>query len=202
MTDWDLILAYRQESKNLANQALGELYARHHAHLYRMALLAFGDASLAEDAVSEIWIRVIMHISQFRHDAQFSTWLHRIASTTLIDMARVRKRSPTPAAVEGFLFGDTAADPDRHCQTHFRKALIRHALSEIPPKERDIIVMRDIELRSLQEISRILHISVGAAKSRLHRARASFRRELETARTVPGHEAIGPARLTSQGVLH
>ncbi len=200
MSDWELVQVYRQGGHGGAD-AMGQLFLRHRPQLYRLALRIVGDTSAAEDAVSEIWMRVMSRIGQYRHEAKFSTWLYRIAMNWLIDWTRKSVgRQATP-----MLLPDPPAyaneDPDSQCEKAFTAELIQHTLEQLSPMQRTIIVMRDIDNVPLQEMAARLGLPLTALKSRLRRARAAFKRIAGQDHAIPGREAIGLIHLTARGAL-
>lgn len=196
MTDWELIQQYREGTTN----ALGELFDRHQGQLYRLAQRMLGNADEAEDAVSEIWMRVMKHIPQYRHDAQFSTWLYRLAINYLIDTSRKRVRDSL-LYINSEMRIPSSEDPDLHCEKRFQSALVHHALGQLSPAQRMLIIMRDLENMPLKEMASALDIPLSAVKSRLRRARQAFKRIASQDQRIPGQEAVGTARLTYQGFL-
>ncbi len=195
MSDWELVQVYRQGGHGGAD-AMGQLFLRHRPQLYRLALRIVGDASGAEDAVSEIWMRVMSCIGQYRHEAKFSTWLYRIAATWLIDWTR---KSAAPLLPEPPGYADE--DPDQQCEKAFTAELIQHTLEQLPPMQRTIIVMRDTDNIPLQEMAARLGLPLTALKSRLRRARTAFKRIAGQDHAIPGREAVGLIHLTARGAL-
>ncbi len=178
------------------------LFIRSRPLLRRMAFNMLNDANLADDAVSEVWIRVLAHLPGFREEAKFTTWLYRIAMNTIIDMERARKRSLSHLAPEPVWEPkDPKEDPDTNCEQSLKDALVRYALSQLSSTQRSLIIMRDIEDLSIRHIAEILQLPEGAVKSRLHRARKSLKRILQHKTQVPGQESIGTVFITEGGKL-
>lgn len=199
MSDWELVQMYRQGGHGGAD-AMGQLFLRPRPQLYRLALRIVGDAFAAEDAVSEIWMRVMSRIGQYQHEAKFSTWLYRIAMNWLIDWTRKsagRQATPLLPAPPGY----ANEDPDTQCEKTFTAELIQHTLEQLPAMQRTLIVMRDIDNIPLQEMAARLGLPLTALKSRLRRARAAFKRIAGHDHASPGREAVGLIHLTARGAL-
>lgn len=182
------------------NRFIEEFFIESRPILWRMAFHMLDDRTLADDAVSEIWLRVLTHLPGFRKESKFTTWLYRIAMNTIIDMARAQKRT-TPCPESSWKSKDPQDDPDNGCEQSLKDALVRHSLSQLPFSQRSLIIMRDIEDLSIRHIAEILEIPGGAVKSRLHRARNSLKRILQHKTRVPGKEGIGRFFISESGKL-
>jgi len=130
-----------------------------------------------EDAVQEIFLKAYLALPRFRGEARFSTWLYRIAVNHCRDLAR---RSPPPeaeldearlAAPEAGPEGESGPGPEES-----RAGELERLLGALGEPKRRILVMREIEGMSYEEIGRILRIPPGTVRSRLNRARAALLR--------------------------
>ncbi|HBQ95209.1 MAG: RNA polymerase sigma factor [Firmicutes bacterium] len=185
-----------------SNRFIEDLFVRSRPRLWRMAFNMLNDKTLAEDAVSEIWIRVLSHLPEFREEAKLTTWIYRIAMNTIIDMARSRNR------VTSYQWSEVASepadlreDPDSNCERSLKDAFVHYGLSQLPPPQRSLIIMRDIEDLPIKHIAAILDLPQSAVKSRLHRARRSLKHILQHRTRVPGKEAIGVVSISEGGRL-
>lgn len=157
--------------------AIRSLYDRHAARVYSVVRRFAGDDALAEDWAQEAWIRAIRALPDFRGDARFSTWLHRIAVNSALQGRRRRKRHrgrerPLPES-------PTFPAEDRP-RTLLRLRLER-ALDRVPDGMRRVLVLHDIEGYTHREIGELLGIATGTSKSQLFKARARMRELLQTA---------------------
>lgn len=157
-----------------------ELVRRYTPKIYGMLVRMTGNASLAEDAAQETLVRAWRGLERFRGDAQFSTWLYRIAvneGNRL--MARESKRETLPledaTAEVPAIASDTAAIAEN---AELREQL-RACLAELPDNYRLPVMLRDVEGFSNEEVAEILEINVRNMKSRLHRGRMALRKMLE-----------------------
>jgi RNA polymerase sigma-70 factor, ECF subfamily len=175
LTDLDLVIRARNGDRN----ALEALVERHSPRVNRLAAQLFEDLEEARDAAQESLVKLCTRLRQFRGDAQFATWLHRLVVNTCRDrMAwqRVRRTEPLPA-------DDTAGVDDGDL---IRIALlgdlrrdVAEALSKLSRNQRIAVVLRDSFGLSYEEIARVARMPVGTAKCYVHRARARLRARLE-----------------------
>jgi RNA polymerase sigma-70 factor (ECF subfamily) len=158
--------------------------------LYRLALKMLGNASDAEDALQNTFLKAFQHVDSFEGRSKLSTWLYRIASNEALML--LRKRRPeinfvdTTAEEEDERDYDPVQFTDWCClpEEEFlsgegRKALDR-AVEHLPETLRIVFVLRDIEDLSIQETSQVLGLSETAVKTRLLRPRLRLREELSS----------------------
>ena len=175
LTDLDLVI----RARNGDRRALEALVERHAPRVNGLAAQLLEDFEDARDAAQESLVKLCTRLRQFRGDAQFATWLHRLVVNTCRDrMAwqRVRRTEPLPldetaAADDGdlariALLGDLRRD-------------VADALAKLSRDQRIVVVLRDSFGLSYEEIARIARMPVGTAKCYVHRARARLRARLE-----------------------
>jgi RNA polymerase sigma-70 factor, ECF subfamily len=167
----DSELIHRFQEGN--DQAFGTLMARHERRVYNLAYRMLGNAEDARDATQDAFLSCFRHLSSFRGDSAFSTWLHRIAVNACYDALR-RHRDTTSLddrPVEPGSFPD-------HADQAGTAIDIQRALSSVPPDFRVVVVMHEIQDMPLEDIASILAVPVGTVKSRLHRGRVALGRAL------------------------
>jgi len=149
---------------------------------YARQALAFayhvlGNREDAEDVAQEALIRALFGRAPFRHEAAFSTWLYRVVHNLCIDRMRAEKRAPCASldAQDYRINGDAHRDFDRVLEI----AALRQALDSLPPAMRSIIILRDVEGLSYDELKSVFRIPLGTVKSRLNHARRLLRQALE-----------------------
>ena len=162
-----------------ASQALYERYA---PRVYAVVRRIAGDGDVAEDAAQEAWIRAFRALPQFRGDARFSTWLHRIAVNSALQVLRGRGQMledhPLPPE-ELPAEGETGpGDP-------LAKRRLEAALDRLPPGMRTVLVLHDVEGFTHVEIGERLGINPGTSKSQLFKARARMREILKGSELDP-----------------
>lgn len=164
------------------------LFHAHRDRIFQLALRVTGSAARAEDVCQEVFLRALEKLSGFREESQAYTWLHRITINLCIDHMRRDKRfSPPPAAPsEDGPAADpmeSLPDPSRPHADLLEEAellrLIRDAIARMRPKYRDVIILRELQALSHEEIARILGISLKAVGVRLIRARNQLKSKIE-----------------------
>jgi RNA polymerase sigma-70 factor (ECF subfamily) len=168
-------------------EAFAELVRRNGPLTYRTAVGILRDREDAADEAQNAWRKAWQGIGQFQQEAKFSTWLTRIVVNQCLMRLRETRRAGFVYLDAGWL-GDTAGplelpedrpDPERETSRKEIADLLDSEIRRIPPLLRNVLLMRHVEERPLNEIAASLGISVPAAKSRLLRARAELRSRLE-----------------------
>ncbi|HET9673353.1 MAG TPA: RNA polymerase sigma factor [Gaiellaceae bacterium] len=163
----DPILVKR--AKDGDNQALEALCARHQATVEKLARRILRDREEARDATQESLAKVCARIGQFRGEAQFATWLHRLVVNTCRDaIARRRTWEPLPDGVQAAPAAEVS-DRDE----------LRACLLELPEAQARVVVLKDALGYSFEEIAAASGMPVGTAKCYAHRARNTLRARLE-----------------------
>ncbi len=168
----------------LVSERSGDIYAL----LYRLT----EDAEEARDLTQETFLQAFRHVARFRGDADLRTWLYRIA----INQARNRRRWWRRRRRESMLSLDSnegaderplgerladqrASDPEQLALAGERERALLAALRTLGRTYREVVVLRDIEGLSYEEVAAAAGISIGTVKSRLSRGRAELRKKLE-----------------------
>lgn len=161
----DPILVTR--AKHGDRRALEVLLERHSPKVQRLALHVLRDPEDARDAAQEALAKVCVRLKQFRGDAQFSTWLHRLVLNTCRDAyARRRTHEPLP--------DDLQAPPD---VSELRRELCE-SLSAVPEQQARVVLLKHAIGLSFEEIAAADGVPVGTAKCQAHRGRARLRERL------------------------
>ena len=179
----DLALVSRAKSGDA--EAFRALVVRSQRRVYAVALGIVKDRDLAWDVSQEAFVRVHAHLADFKGESSFSTWVLRIVSHLAIDALRKERtsskddidemREPDLAAAgEGILATGLGNDPQ---QNLLRRELATHmtqALAQLPEKHRAILVLREVEGLSYEELAERLEIPKGTVMSRLFHARTKM----------------------------
>jgi len=154
-------------------------------YCYRM----LGNQSDAEDAAQETFVKVFRFIGSFTGQSSFSTWLYKIASNICLDFLRKAKRQPKETITihqyndEGEEFvlplADTAPTPYEQAQLNEAQQALLSALNQLSEQQRKVIILRDVEGLSYEEIGQIIHAAPGTVKSRINRARRALQKILQ-----------------------
>lgn len=150
------------------------LYDAHVDRVYRLAYRLAGDDELARDFTQETFIRAFDRLHTFRGDSRFSTWLHVITTSVVLNGLRKTKRFRTQTtleAAEGMSIGARSAEPDLKMRLHA-------AIDALPDRYRTVVVMHDVEGYTHEEIAQTLGVEVGTSKAQLSRARVKLRETL------------------------
>jgi RNA polymerase sigma-70 factor (ECF subfamily) len=155
------------------------LVRQHQDRVYDFCVRMLNDREEASDLVQEIFVSVHQHLDKFRMDAKLSTWIFRISRNHCINRLKYLKRRGRGRSEELDGVGegrlqDAAGGPqkpDEALDVARERALVRAAISRLDEEQRALVVLRDIEGLSYDEIVEITELPVGTVKSRLHRAR-------------------------------
>lgn len=166
------------------------LFTSYRARLFRLAYRITGNHEDAEDAVQETLYRVVTKLNQFRGQAQFTTWLARIAINQSLSCLRQRKRHPA-SSLDEYLSGegerppvelrDTRPTPESTLFAGESKALLGRSIARLPRMYREIITLYYLHELSIVEVRRTLNLTESTVKSRLVRARRMLREQLGAA---------------------
>jgi RNA polymerase sigma-70 factor (ECF subfamily) len=136
------------------------------------------DPEDARDAAQEALAKVCVRLPQFRGDAQFSTWVHRLVVNTCRDAAERRKTRLTEPLIDDIDAGATG-DPEREAGMSELRRELCDSLAGISAREAQVIVLKDAMGYSFEEIAEAAGMPVGTAKCHAHRGRARLREKLE-----------------------
>jgi RNA polymerase sigma-70 factor (ECF subfamily) len=171
--------------------AFSRLVERHRQRVFNLCLRLLGDADDAADASQDAFLSVLTKLEQFRGDAAFTTWLHRIAVNACYDVTRRRRRQPMlRLAGDPDLAPDETgpASPDPADELAGTRDVVS-ALREIPDEFRVAVVLADLQDLAYEEIARILDAPIGTVKSRVHRGRVALARAMGLEGREPGTTA-------------
>ncbi|MGH3005308.1 MAG: RNA polymerase sigma factor [Gaiellaceae bacterium] len=175
LSDVDLVT----KARNGDGRALDTLVERYAPRVQRIASQLIGDLEEARDAAQESLVKLCTRLRQFRGEAQFATWLHRLVVNTCRDrIARQRVRQTEPLVLEDEPAGEES-DPSRVVALTDVRREVADALARLSANQRAAVVLRDVFGFTYEEISRIARMPVGTAKCYVHRARARLRVALE-----------------------
>ena len=169
--------------------AFDKLVTKHKNRIFNVCYWYLGDYQEADDIAQETFIKVYRSVGKFRLESAFSTWIFRIAVNSCknrLASAAFKQKKRTisfdnpggqPSGVTD-VFPDGAASPSEQLEQKERMHQIREGINALPPEQREVITLRDIEGLSYGEISEVTGISLGTVKSRLARARTALKNRL------------------------
>ncbi|MET0391195.1 MAG: sigma-70 family RNA polymerase sigma factor [Polyangiales bacterium] len=181
MHDEEVLL---QRLRQRDEAAFNQLVRVYQASVFRQLLRVLGDAAEAEDLAQEVFVTIFKAIETFRGDSRLSTWIHRIAQNharnRLKFHGRHKRRGDTPLedtteeTAAAPHTGHRFARPDQQVEAEQAELDIRAAIGELDEEQRTLIVLRDIENLTYEDIQKRTGLPSGTLKSRLHRARIAL----------------------------
>lgn len=173
-------------------RAFREMVEQHQNQVYNLLYRMVGNKEEAEDLAQEVFVTVFKSIDQFRGDSKLSTWLYRIAANHCKNrikyLARRHDRDKSElstvteaeaSAQVGALGGEHREGPEQALVGAERERVVQAAIAALEEEHRLVVVLRDIEELSYEEICQITGLPEGTVKSRLHRARLALKEKLE-----------------------
>ncbi len=176
MPDGELVRRVSSDDR-LAFQILVERYGR---RVYNFIHRMVSDSALAEDILQETFVRVYRKRSMGNRVRNFPSWVYAIAANLARDELRKRRRkvlSEDPLKID--CLSDDSNRPDVRAERRELRRRIDVAIQGLPPQQREVLVLRDIEGLSYEEITSVLRVRMGTVKSRLNRARLKLQEELQ-----------------------
>ena len=175
----EMILSIVREVLDGNANAFEDIVREYEKNVYNIALRMSGDREDALDISQESFLKAYHSLHSFRGDSKFSVWLYRIVSNTSLDFLRERKRRAEIPLVREDDSGETGEteirDESHSPEALFERKLTREALRRgllsLPEDQRKILLLREIQGFSYEEIGQILSIESGTVKSRIFRAR-------------------------------
>jgi RNA polymerase sigma-70 factor (ECF subfamily) len=166
--------------------AFESLVLRYQARLFSAVSRVISNVEDCQDVVQEAFLHAYQHLASFKGDAQFFTWLYRIAMNAAISLRRKRKPALRIVGPDGESVIDPADQSDASQPSHAldqteRERVVKKALSRCSAEHRAVLVMKDMEGMKYEEMAEVLGVPVGTIRSRLHRARLELREILERA---------------------
>ncbi len=165
--------------------AFQELVERHQDRVFRVVRHYARQTAEVEDLAQETFLKAFRRLDSFGGQASFATWLHRIAVNTCLDALKRKSRNPVSTAedpeglaTEARMPSRAVIAPDAGLEREEIAQVTHRALGQLPEIFRTVLVLREFEDLSYQEMAEVLGISIGTVESRLFRARARFRAAL------------------------
>jgi RNA polymerase sigma-70 factor, ECF subfamily len=188
-----------EEERRLVGRAQGgdvrafeALVRRYERWVFTLAARMVGDRAEAEDIAQEVFLKAYRGLHGFRGGSRFSTWLYAIASHHCLNYlagrdARMRRAArtgnptsaqgdPAPSALDRV--PDGSPGPDLVLERRDLRRLIQQGLAQLPEEHRMVVVLRDVQGLSYEEIADALGVELGTVRSRLHRARTALKTRL------------------------
>jgi len=167
-------------------KALSDLVRNYEKTVYNFAFKICRNQDKAENTMQETFLSMIKSLHQFDGNSKLSTWLYRIVANHCLMEYRKRKHKfveldNDDAVVEDKYIADWDTLPFKSLENAELKKILDEAIKKLSPDYRIVFMLRDVEGLSTEETGKITELSVPAVKSRLHRARAFLRKEIDGA---------------------
>ena len=173
-------------------RAFNELVELYEARVFRLVLRMLGRRDEAEDMAQEVFVQIFKAVGTFRGDSKLSTWIYRVSVNLCKNRMKylARRHSDGEDELEsvveraaldeakGVTFGDVA-QPDRMVEGYQIERVVQVCIAELDPDFREVLILRDLEDLSYEELSEITGLPDGTVKSRLHRARSMLKASVE-----------------------
>ena len=172
-------------------RAFRELLETHRDRVFNITYRMLGNRAEAEDVAQEVFITVFKTIDTFREESKFSTWLYRVAVNHCKNRIKYLSRrhdrdrdeldetTNRSVAASGAIGAPPPSAPDRALEGAQLEKLMQEAIASLDDDQRVVVVLRDVEDLSIEEICEITGLPDGTVKSRLHRARLVLRKKLQ-----------------------
>jgi RNA polymerase sigma-70 factor, ECF subfamily len=169
--------------------AFTELVRRHEGRVYTLCFRILGNPDDARDASQDAFLTAFRKLGQFRGDAAFTTWLHRVGVNCCYDLVRKRRRQPMLHVVGDD--DDPKADPPigDHADEVAGTLDASRALASLPDEFRVVLVLADVQDLPYDQIAKVIDAPVGTVKSRVHRGRIALARAMGLDRDPAGEPA-------------
>ena len=193
-----------QKAKAGDRDAFAALVSAYEGKIYNLALRYLGNREDAMDASQEVFLRVFRFLPGFQEESGFSTWIYRIGVNVCKDMlAKRAKRGELslelPDEEEDYRtaeVADSRYDPEAIVEQADLRESLAEAIGQLPQQQREMIVLRDIQGLSYEEIGQVLSLEAGTVKSRLSRARENLRKKLLQSGNI---FCVSPSKLSKGG---
>lgn len=163
--------------------AFGTLMIRHERRIYRLALRLLGHQEDAQDATQEVFLRLYKHLSRLDEKRELVPWLYRVTVNVCHDLVRRRRRNMTVSLDD--VDADALADSMKTewgAEFAEQRRILAEGLKTLSENERAVIVLRDIEGLSTEDVARLLGSSASTVRSHLSRARVKLKRFVDRVR--------------------
>lgn len=164
-------------------RAMEQIVKRYEKQVYNTAFGIVGNREDAQDITQDVFLTIWNKIGQFKFRSKFSTWIYQIAKNQSLNLKNLKKRRQTDATEINDSQAWVPVDektPETTLLVYEQQKLLLRALDNLKEKHRTILVLREMEALSYDDISEVLGCSMGRVKSRLHEARLALRKAFLT----------------------
>jgi RNA polymerase sigma-70 factor, ECF subfamily len=167
--------------------AFATLVDRYRGRIINLVCRFISDRERAQEIAQEVFLRVFVHRERYRPSGRVSTWIYTIAANLAKNEIRRRVRARGVVSLDGLLevtgdssrfLADSGPRPDQQVRQREIREWVEGAMQAIPEKYREVIILRDMQQLSYEEIEQVLGIPGGTVRSRINRARAALQEKL------------------------
>ena len=170
--------------------AFEQLVVAYRDQVFRLALRMCGSEAVAEVVAQEAFLSAWKALPNFRGESQFSTWLYQLTTHAAIDLMRREKRQIAAADITEVNAADPAPSPQQQAEQSEQREIVRDAILQLAPEQREVVVLRFMEELSYEEIGAVLKLPSGTVKSRLNRAKAQLKEILSKSGNLFGAGSV------------
>ncbi|MBN1309008.1 MAG: sigma-70 family RNA polymerase sigma factor [Chitinispirillaceae bacterium] len=160
-------------------KAFSELFFKYKEMVYRVVYRLLGNSEETYDAVQQTFIELYKSLPGYAGKSKFTTWLYRIAVNVSIQFFRKRRSHEKTQTLDPELLADSTAEKESSIEKKELRKQIEQALASLHIRKRTVVILHDIENRTMEEISAIIGVPVGTIKSRLFYGREELRKKLD-----------------------
>ncbi len=189
VSDRKLIEMFNKGNDEVRGGIFEEIVKRYQKKVYNTTYRMMGNPEDANDLAQEVFIRVYQNLHRFQWKASFSTWLFTITSNICRDELRKRQRRLKTQSLSDPIklkdgevereIADDSMTPEKISDHRELRNEIQEVINQLPPEQKEVIVLREFQGFSYEEIAEVSGIAVGTVKSRISRARRSIRKNLK-----------------------
>jgi RNA polymerase sigma-70 factor (family 1) len=171
-----------QKAQDGDRSAFNQLVLKYRNRVMGIATRMVGDRTEAEDLAQDVFVRVFHGLEDFQGEALFSTWLYRIVANSCLNQRKKRSfRTRIHESLEAteLVLPDLSSNPHTLLERKELRVYVEKAIQALPHEQRMVLVLRDVEGLSYEEIADCLELELGTVRSRLHRARLHVQERLK-----------------------
>jgi len=177
-----------EKAKSGDIEAFEQLIISCEKKVFNIAYRMIGNYDDANELAQEVFIKAFRSIKNFKGDSLFSTWIYKITANVCLDELRKRKNKNIVSLDQDIelndgdvkrQISDNAPSPDMEVESKEIKTIVNESIQQLPDDYKSVIILRDIQGFSYDEISKIVNCPEGTVKSRLNRARQALKKILQ-----------------------
>ena len=178
-----------EKAQKMDVQAFEQLVEKYQKKVFNIAFSMLNNMDDASDISQEVFIKAFKSIKHYKQNSSFSTWLYRITVNTCLDELRKRKNKSNVFSIDQVIhlesgevtrqLEDDRPTPDSMVENNELRALVRDSISQLSDELKEVIILRDINGLSYDDIADMLDCPLGTVKSRINRARNALKEILK-----------------------